>query len=90
MAVGSPDDLARMEEKLQKSFEIKTIVVGTNEERGEVREARILNRIIRIMEDGWEYEVDQRHADLIVQETGAATMSTLTHPGGEKKTMEEE
>ena len=49
-----------------------------------------MHRIIRITEDGWEYEAGQRHADLIVQETGAATMSTLTHPGGEKKTMEEE
>ena len=37
----------------------------------EVREAIILNRIIRVTEGGWEYEADQRHADLIVKETGA-------------------
>ena len=35
-------------------------------------------------EEGWEYEADQRHADLIVKETGADKMSTLTHPGGDK------
>ena len=41
-------------------------------------------------EEGWEYEADQRHADLIIQETGAERLSTLTHPGGDKKVMEEE
>ena len=41
-------------------------------------------------EEGWEYEADQRHADLIIQETGAAGMGSLTHPGGEKRVLEEE
>ena len=53
-------------------------------------EARIVNRVIRVATDGWEYEADQRHADLIVQETGAASMIGLTHPGGDKKLIEEE
>ena len=57
---------------------------------GEVREARVLNRVFRVTDDGWEYEGDQRHADLRVQETGAEKMSTLTHPGGDKKAMVEE
>ena len=60
------------------------------EDQGEVREARILNRIIRVTEEGWEYEADQRHADLIIQETGAAKLSVLSHPGGDKKVIEEE
>ena len=46
--------------------------------------------MIRVSEDGWEYEADQRHADLIVRETGADKMSTLSHPGGDKKAIEEE
>ena len=37
--------------------------------------------------EGWEYEADQRHADLIVKETGAERMSCLTHPGGDKQAM---
>ena len=64
--------------------------MGRKEEEGEVKEARILNRIIRVTRGGWEYEADQRHADLIIQETGASGLSTLTHPGGEKKMLEEE
>ena len=39
---------------------------------------------------GWEYEADQRHVDLIIQEIGASDKSTLSHPGGDKKTLEEE
>ena len=64
--------------------------MGLEEKEGEAREARILNRVIRVTGRGWEYEADQRHADLIDQETGAAGMSTLTHPGGDKKALEEE
>ena len=57
---------------------------------GESREERILNRVIRVTEKGWEYEADQRHADLIIQETGASNASPLSHPGGDKKVIEEE
>ena len=71
-------------------FEIKTKLVGSGSSDGEVTEARILNRIIRRTDAGWEYEADQRHADLIVKETGADKASTLSHPGGEKKAIEEE
>ena len=35
-------------------------------------------------------EADQRHADLIIRETGVKKLSPLSHPGGEKKTIEEE
>ena len=79
-----------MKEKLKGRFEIKTTTVGRKEEEGEVKEARILNRVIRVTDGCWEYEADQRHADLIIQETGAAKMSCLSHPGGEQKPIEEE
>ena len=79
-----------IQEKLKERFEIKSTTVGTNQSAGEVREARILNRIIRITEEGWEYEADQRHADLIVKETGADKLSTLTHPGGDKAVISAE
>ena len=78
-----------MKAKLSTRFEIKTTTVGPNAD-GEVKEARTLNRVIRVTDHGWEYEADQRHADLIIQETGAASKGTLSHPGGEKKTLEEE
>ena len=83
-------DAAVAETKLQGRFGIKTTIFGSNEEEGEVKEARILNRISRVTSDGWEYEADQRHANLIIQETGASGMSNLTHPGEEKKVLGEE
>ena len=79
-----------MKAKLSARFEIKTTVVGPNEQDGEVKEARILNRVIRVTDQGWEYEADQRHADLIIQETGAASRGTLSHLGGEERMLEEE
>ena len=79
-----------MKAKLSARFEIKTMTVGPNEQDGEVKEARILNRVIRVTDQGWAYEADQRHADLIIQETGAASKGTLSHPGGEKRMLEEE
>ena len=68
------------EAKLSMRFEIKTSTVGTNAQDGKIREARILHRIIRVTSQGWEYEADQRHADLIIQETGASDKSALSHP----------
>ena len=90
VSVGQPEELKWMKTKLSQRFEIKTSMVGMNAQDGEIREARILNRVIRVTPQGWEYEADQRHADLIIQETGASDKSTLSHPGGDKKVLEEE
>lgn len=62
VCVGRSDDLKWLKTKLSVRFEIKTTTVGMNAHDGEVREARILNRIIRVTSQGWEYEADQRHA----------------------------
>ena len=36
---------------------------------GEDREERVLNQIIRVTTEGWEYEPHQRHADILIQAT---------------------
>ena len=79
-----------MKEKLRARFEIKATTVGVDTAAGEVKEARVLNGIIRVTENGWRYEAGQRHAELIIQETGAERLSTLTHPGCDKKTILED
>ena len=68
VSVGCPDVLRWLKAKLQGRLDIKTTVVGSSKEEGEEKAARVLNRIIRVASDGWEYEADQRHADLIFQE----------------------
>ena len=80
-SVGDAGQLQWLKERLKGRFEIKTSTVGLREDKGEVREARILNRVIRVSGSGWEYDADQRHADLIIQETGAHGMSILTLEG---------
>ena len=56
VSVGDPRSLNWMKDKLSGRFKIKTTTVGTDEKEGEVREARILNRVIRATDEGWEHE----------------------------------
>ena len=56
----------------------------SEQEEEEVDEARVLNRVIRVTELGWEYEADQRHADLLIEGMGMASAnSTKTRRGRE-------
>ena len=48
-------------------FTVKDKIVGSRADLGEIQEARILNRILRRTSQGWEYEADQRHAELIIR-----------------------
>ena len=75
-------------QKLESRFEIKTSVIGTGV--GEVREARVLNRILRITERGWEYEPDQRHAEMIVEQLGLKDAKAVETPTEEENKWEAE
>ena len=55
---------------LAKRFTVKDKVIGSRADLGELQETRVLNRIIRWTPRGWEYEADQRHAELIVRGMG--------------------
>ena len=55
VCVGRPEDLKWLKAKLSVRFEVKTTTVGPNVQDGEVREARILNRVIRVTPRGWGY-----------------------------------
>ncbi len=71
-------------QKLLARFEIKTKVVGRG--KGEVHEARILNRIIRVTPQGWEYEADQRHGEIVVEALGLeGARGVSSTPRGEEK-----
>ena len=48
---------------------------------GMEREGKILNRIIRVTDQGWQLEADPRHAELIIQELGLSQSKGLTTPG---------
>ena len=66
VSVGTREDIKGFNKMLKSRFDIKTKVVGTNEANGEVKEAKVLNRIVRRTDEGFEPEADQRHAELII------------------------
>ena len=65
---------------------MKTQVVGHSEQEGVVKEARILNRIVRATHGGWEYESDQRHVEIILEQLELKNAKPLGTPGVEDGT----
>ena len=83
---GSREDAKWFKEGLEKRFEIKTKVVGG--EKGEAKEERVLNRIVRVTADGWEYEADQRHSELIIKGMNLCEAKGVKGPGEDEKPWE--
>ena len=54
------------------------------------KEVRILNRVVRWTEDGWEYEADQRHGEIMVRETCMEDAKPITTPVAEEKEEEDD
>ena len=88
VCVGSRDAARMFKRQLESRFEIKTQVIGSGE--GEQKEGRVLNRIIRVTEDGWEYEADQRHVDILIDELGLRGANGVQTPCEEEKSWEKE
>ena len=83
VTTGNRENIHWFQKQLEGRFEIKTTVVGSR--KSESTEARILNRIVRRTAQGWEYEADQRHADIIVQSLGLNDATGLSTPGEPEK-----
>ena len=79
--VGSVEDAEWLRKKLEERFELKTTVIGKEEER----EGRILNRVIRYTDKGWEYEADQRHTEFLVQALNLTNANPVGTPQEEQK-----
>ena len=90
VCAGEVEQLEWFKKKLTERFEINSTTVGTEQSAGEVREARTLNRIIRITEKGWECEADQISGRWFLgnskQDLSTATKALLV-PEKTKKTM---
>ena len=86
VTTGSREGTRWFKEALGKRFDIKTSVVGRGV--GEDKEARILNRVIRVKPGGWEYEADQRHGELIIKSLGMEDCKPVVSPGEDAKEWE--
>ena len=62
-------------------------VLGHSDREGVQREAKILNRVIRAPPQGWEYECDRRHVQIIPEQLELTEAKPLSIPGVEE-TME--
>ena len=72
-------DLDWLEGELAASYEIQTQKIGAGE--GCEREGKVLNRIVRYTDQGWQLEVDPRHAELIVEQLGVGSVKSVVTPG---------
>ena len=84
---GSVENIKWFRKVLEGRFEISTKVIGTGE--GEVREGKVLNRVIRADSSGWHYEADQRHADYIIKAMNLEGAKEVGTPGEEEKPWKE-
>ena len=80
---GDREQAKWMEARLAKRFEIKSHIIGRA--ATDLREHRILGRIVRATADGWEYEADPRHAEIIVREMRLEGANGAKSPGEEPR-----
>ena len=71
LSTGTGPDLEWFRAILERSFKIKTNVIGPGQE--DDKELKILNRVVRFTGEGVEYEGDIRHAEIIVKQLGLHT-----------------
>ena len=62
VATGRRWHVQNFRKSISGRFTVKDKIVGSRTDLGEISEARILNRVLRRTNQGWEYEADQRHA----------------------------
>lgn len=88
VSTGPRSQLIWMEAELKKQFEIKTTRVSQHEE--DQKEMRVLNRLIRVTDQGWEYEGDQRHADIVIEALSLKEAKGVSRPGETEKEFEKD
>ena len=67
---GPPEGLAQLQKALEEKLELsKTVHIGTHP--GAVAEGKVLNRVIRRTDAGWELEADMRHGEMMVTQLGS-------------------
>lgn len=80
VSVGQPQQLKRLDEQLQKKYQIRTQMLGPGEEH--LKEFKIFNRIV-----AWNgcrgsvYETDPRHVEIVVEQFGFKEAKAATTPG---------
>jgi hypothetical protein len=78
--LGPKKSIVEYEDQLASRFEIKRRGhIGESE--GCIKEIRILNRILRLTDEGLRCEADPRHAEMLVKALGLDNASSVLTPG---------
>ena len=88
VAVGTNDELMEVKAMLLDAYKITYEVLGPGD--GEVREVRILNRIIRWTDAGIKMEADPRHAEKVIAHYDLDDARATKMPGVKPAKKEEE
>ena len=85
---GSGPQLQWLQSKLEQRFEIKSNTIG--HQPSDEKECKILNRIVRAVPGGWEYEADPRHGELLVEALVKNETKGVVTAGVDEPVREEE
>ena len=78
---GLAQDLEWVDQELSKTILLKRVgILGRDPTKGDVQEIRVLNRVLRIGEDGAQYEADPRHAEILAAMLGSG-VKPVNSPG---------
>ena len=78
---GNDEDLTWMKNEMMQRFQIKTQMLGHRH----THEGKVLNRLVRATPEGWEYEADQRHGEVIIRAMKLEEAKAVSSPGEEAK-----
>jgi hypothetical protein len=78
VSAGDEAAMTWLEEELPQAYEIQTQKLGMGKDHQQ--EGKVLNRIIRCTEAGWEIEADPRHAEFVGEQLGIEDKGVST-PG---------
>ena len=87
-SAGTEQNLDWLQAVLEKRYELKTQRVGRTS--GALREGKILNRVVRVIKGGYEYEADPRQAEAIVDNMGITGKGVVTAGTDQDQEGEEE
>ena len=81
VTVGEVAEMEWLQRAMEQRFQIKTQLIGHKE----TREGKVLNRVIRATAEGWEYEADQRHGEVVIKAMNLQDAKGVTSPGEDGK-----
>ena len=68
VSVASDGNLKWLRAQVERNYELNTQLLGPH--KSDNQEVKVLNRIIRWTPDGFKYEADLRHAELVIKDLG--------------------